>query len=256
MKPFARFIPATPGVPLFCGWSSWPEPAIAAALAREGFDAVVLDMQHGAIDYAAAVCAIDVLCAMGKPALARIPVGAYALASQLLDAGAAGVVSPMINSAADARAFAASVKYPPLGERSWGPHRAMANLGVAPADYLAGANMATVAFAMVETAEALAACETILAEPGIDGVFLGPADLSLALTNGRDCNPLHPDVDKAIDRVSALAKAAGKFVAIYAHTAERGRELAAKGADIVAVSSDHLLLRSAAKQALAVAQAR
>ena len=108
-----------------CAWVSVNEPAVAEWLAREAFDAVVLDMQHGAIDFAGAARAILSVALAGKPAIARVPIGEFALASRLLDAGAAGILAPMINSGDDARRLVEFVKFPPLGQRSWGPRAAL-----------------------------------------------------------------------------------------------------------------------------------
>src|SRR5215213_2721482 len=107
------------GDALLSAWCGIPDPMVSAALAAEDFDAVTLDMQHGAIDLAGAIRAIPGIAAAGKPALVRVPVGDFASASRLLDNGAAAVIAPMINTLDDARRFAAFMKYPPLGERSW-----------------------------------------------------------------------------------------------------------------------------------------
>lgn len=243
------------GSPLLTAWCGIPEPAVAGILAREAFDAVTLDMQHGAIDLAATLRAIPVIAGAGKPALARIPVGEFATASKLLDSGISGVIAPMINTIEDARRFGAFMKYPPLGERSWGPHGATALSGLQPPAYFQQANDIGVSFAMVETREALAIVDDILATPGIDGIFIGPADLSIALTNGAGVDPLHPEVDRAVAHALARTRAAGKRIGIYAHTGERAAELARQGFDLIAVGSDTVFLRSGAQAALKAARA-
>jgi 4-hydroxy-2-oxoheptanedioate aldolase len=111
--------------PVLSAWSGLPDPSVAGLLAREGFDAITVDMQHGAIDFAATVRAIPLVAAAANPTLVRIPVGEFGTASWLLDAGASAVIAPMINSVEDARRFGSFVKYPPLGQRSWGPHAAV-----------------------------------------------------------------------------------------------------------------------------------
>jgi 4-hydroxy-2-oxoheptanedioate aldolase len=235
-------------------WCGLPEPAIAGLLAREDFDAVTLDMQHGAIDFAAVVRAIALVAAAGKAAIARIPVGEFATASRLLDAGAAAIIAPMINTIEDARRLAAATKFPPQGERSWGPHGSLALTGLRPADYLKNANDFSLAFAMIETREALAAIDAILAMPGIDGMFIGPADLSIALSRGEALDPMGAAVDSALEHAVARCRAAGKFAAAYAHSAERAAELAGKGFGLIAVGSDSGFLRSGALAALKVAR--
>ena len=123
--------------PMFAAWVGMNEPAVAEALAREAFDAVVLDMQHGALDFVGASRAILAVALAGQPAIVRVPVGDFALASRLLDAGAAGIIAPMINGRADAERFVSFTKFPPLGERSWGPRAALPLSGLDAPAYLA-----------------------------------------------------------------------------------------------------------------------
>lgn len=242
------------GPPALSAWCGLPDPAIPALLAREAFDAVVLDMQHGAIDFAAALHSVPLIAAAGKPAVVRVPVGDFASASRFLDAGASGVIAPMVNTIEDARRFAAFMKFPPIGERSWGPHGALTLSGLQPEDYFKAANGLSVAFAMVETREALAIIDDILAVPGIDGVFIGPADLSIGLSGGSKLDPAGAEVEKALDHVVARVKAAGKVAGIYAASGARAAEHVAKGFHFVTVASDGALLRAGAQMALSAAR--
>ena len=164
-----------------CAWVGMNEPAVAEQLAREAFDAVTLDMQHGAVDFAGAMRSIASVALAGKPTIVRVPVGEFALASRLLDAGASGILAPMINSGEDARRFVEFVKFPPLGQRSWGPQAALPLSGLDAPAYLKAANAMTQAIAMIETRAALDALDEILGVEGVDGVFVGPSDLSIAL---------------------------------------------------------------------------
>ena len=189
--------------PVFCAWVGMNEPAVAEALAREAFDAVVLDMQHGAFDFAGASRAIVAVALAGKPAIVRVPVGEFPLASRLLDAGAAGIIAPMINSRDDARRLVAFTKFLPLGERSWGPRAALPLSGLDPPAYLAGANAMTQSIAMIETEAALEALDEILGVAGVDGVFIGPSDLSIALSGGKRAEPSGPGLMQAAGRVAA-----------------------------------------------------
>lgn len=239
------------GETLVSAWSAIPDPMVAGLLAREGFDAVTLDLQHGGYDVASAMRAIPAVAAAGKPAAARIPVRDFAAASKLLDSGAAAVIAPMINTVEDAAAFAAHMKYPPVGTRSWGPMGAMAISGEGPDAYFAGANAASLAFAMIETREALGLVDAILAVPGIDGLFIGPADLSIALSNGAGLDPLHPEVAAALDHAARRARDAGKFAAVYAFTPDRVAAMFAKGFHLCAVGMDIGYLRAGAQGVLA-----
>ena len=162
-----------------CAWVTMNEPAVAEALAREAFDAVVLDMQHGAVDFDGATRSILRVALAGKPTIARVPIGAFALASQLMDSGACGILAPMIDSGEDARRLVESVKFPPLGQRSWGPRAALPLSGLDAPTYLKAANAMAQAIAMIETRAALDALDDILSVEGLDGVYVGPSDLSM-----------------------------------------------------------------------------
>src|SRR2546425_1497483 len=134
------------------GWCGLPYPIVAELVGREGFPAVTLDGQHGLWDLAATVAGIAAVRQGGAAPVVRVPVGDFATVSRVLDFGAEGIIAPMINTEADARAFAAAAKYPPVGERSWGPHRATMLAGIADQkDYLAAANDLIVTLAMIET---------------------------------------------------------------------------------------------------------
>ncbi|MFC4173839.1 HpcH/HpaI aldolase/citrate lyase family protein [Microvirga sp. GCM10011540] len=243
------------GSPALAAWCGLPDPAISALLAREAFDAIVLDLQHGAIDFTPAMNAVPLIAAAGKPAVVRISVGDFAAASRCLDAGASGVIAPMINTLEDAHRFASFMKFPPLGERSWGPHGALTVSGLQGGDYFKAANGLSVAFAMVETREALGLVDDILAIPGIDGIFIGPSDLSIALSQGRHMDPTSREVEEALDHALSRARAAGKIAAVYAASGERAAELVRRGFHLVSIASDVSLIRTGAQMALKAARA-
>src|SRR5215470_19862057 len=227
------------GETVYTGWCSLPYPLITEIIAREGFAAVTIDGQHGLWDTASIVAAVAAVRQGGASRVVRVPVGGFANISRALDFGAEGIIAPMINTPTDARALAAYAKFPPVGERSWGPHRATMLGGIADQKiYLAEANALTVTLAMVETRTALANLETIAATPGIDGLFLGPSDLSIALSEGRSLDPLSKEVEGHLDRIIAAAHKAGKIAGAYCHNAERAVALAKRGVRFMAVSSD------------------
>jgi 4-hydroxy-2-oxoheptanedioate aldolase len=189
----------------------------------------------------------------GAAPVVRVPVGEFATVSRVLDFGAEGIIAPMINTEADARALAAAAKFPPFGERSWGPHRATTLAGLSDQSvYLREANDHIVTLAMIETRTALKNLDAIIATPGIDGVFLGPSDLSIALSDGKQVDPMSKDVDAEIDRIVAAAQKAKKIPGAYCHSAERAAALAKRGVRFLAVSSDLSMLRAGAAAALKV----
>jgi 4-hydroxy-2-oxoheptanedioate aldolase len=241
--------------PLFAAWVGMNEAAVAEALARESFDTVVLDMQHGALDFPGASQAILSVALAGKPTIVRAPVGDFALASRLLDAGAAGLIAPMINSRDDARRLVAFTKFPPLGERSWGPRAVLPLSGLEAPAYLAAANGLTQTIAMIETRAALDALDDILGVEGIDGVFVGPSDLSIALSEGRGVEPRGKALLAASQRILARVKAHGKYAAMFCFDGADAAAMAALGYRLCSISSDQTLLRAAAAAELAAARA-
>ncbi|SHF28206.1 4-hydroxy-2-oxoheptanedioate aldolase [Kaistia soli DSM 19436] len=231
----ARLADATPAL---SAWISMPDPLIAESAARAGFDAVTLDMQHGLHDPVSVMRGVAAVTLAGQPTIVRVPVGDFAMASRALDMGASAVIAPMINSVADAEALVAATKYPPVGQRSWGPTRAIQLQGIDPAAYLANANQTTLAFAMIETLAAMAALDAILEVPGLDAVFIGPSDLSIALSNGANVDPMRIDNQDAASAIRARAHAAGKRVGIFALNGAQARLYRALGYDFIALGVD------------------
>jgi 4-hydroxy-2-oxoheptanedioate aldolase len=189
--------------------------------------------------------------AAGAHAIVRIPVGRFDTASRALDFGAEAVIAPMVNSVDDARAFADAMKYPPTGRRSWGPGLAMPRRGAAdPRHWLANANQRTLALAMIETRDAMAALDGILGVHGIDGVFVGPSDFSIAWTGGATIDPGLADMMDAIREIARRTAAAGKLAAIYVvdpalvgSYVDMGFRLIAIGPETryMAIGAEHLL---------------
>jgi 4-hydroxy-2-oxoheptanedioate aldolase len=227
------------GETLFTAWSSIPDALTVEAMAGQGYDAVTLDMQHGGHHEDSVLRSIPGILRAGAHAVVRIPVGRFDMASRALDFGAEAVIAPMINSVADARAFGAAMKYPPLGERSWGPTFALPRSGVRdPQEWLLTSNARTLAFAMVETRTALDALDGILEAPGIDGIFVGPADFSIAWTRGAAIDPVREDMMDAVSDIARRTLAAGKVAGIYLTNVGMAGRFAAMGYRFQAVASE------------------
>ena len=235
------------GETVYGAWCMLGSPIVAETIAREGFAAVVLDAQHGLWDTTSLIAGVGALSHSESAPAVRVPLSDFALASRALDFGAEAIIAPMINSAADARQFAAAAKYPPLGERSWGPLRAMALQGSrTPAvDYMREANEGTLTLAMIETATALGNVDAIAATPGIDALFVGPYDLATALSSGAAQDVQAPQVEQAIDRICAAAKKAGKIPGIYCRDAESAVAMARRGYRFIIAGNDETTLRAA-----------
>lgn len=232
------------GETVYSGWCMMGSPIVAETIAREGFASVVLDMQHGLWDTASILEGIGAVHHAGCAPMVRVPLNDFGMVSRALDFGAEGIVAPMINTAEDARQFAAAAKYPPLGERSFGPARATMLQGqMAATDYLPAANDGSITLAMIETPQALANVEAIAATPGIDALFVGPYDLSTSLSAGKAQDINAPEVDKAIDKICAAAIKAGKIPGIYCRDAARALDMAKRGFRFLTVGSDFSVVR-------------
>lgn len=227
------------------GWLAVPSGFSAETMAHQGWDSLTIDMQHGVIDYAAAVAMLTAISTTNTMPVVRVPWLDPGILMKMLDAGAYALICPMVNNRAEAERLVAATHYPPLGNRSMGPIRALLYGGP---DYQKNANDTIVAFAMIETRQALDHLDEILSVKGLDAVYIGPADLSLAL----GCNPAFDDVDKpvaeAIDLILAKAKEHGVVAGIHNGTPEGALKRIAKGFQFVTISSDARLMAAGAKQ--------
>ncbi len=244
------------GETLCTAWSGVPDALTVELVAGQGFEAVTLDMQHGGHHEDSVLRGIVPILRAGKHAIVRIPVGRFDMASRALDFGAEAVIAPMINSVEDARRFAAAMKYPPVGERSWGPTYAAPRARATDfQDWLRNANERTVAFAMIETRAALDALDGILETPGIDGIFLGPSDFSIAWSNGDTVNPGLESMMETVEQIAARAKQAGKHAAIYVMDPTIAGRFVAMGFGLLAMGSEHVLVKLGAESLLKAVKA-
>ncbi len=159
-------------------WLSSNNAVTAESLGAVGFDYVNIDMQHGVIDYRDVVPMLQALSRTSATVLTRVPWNEPGIIGKVLDAGVQGVIIPMVNTADEAVAATRACRYAPAGSRSFGPIRASRSLGP---DYYGGANDQVACIPMIETTEALENLDDILDVPGIDAVYVGPADLSISL---------------------------------------------------------------------------
>jgi len=242
------------GETLYSAWVTMPCADIAGALARSGWDAVVIDMQHGYGDFASLRDGIAQAAAAGAATMVRIGLGEDGLTGRAADCGALGLICPMVNSGQEAASFARTAKYPPLGQRSWAPMRALEVLGMEREDYLARANELVLSFAMVETALALKHIDSICSTPGIDGIFVGPNDLSVSLTKGAAADPARPEVRQALGQIARKCAAHNVVPGIFANTPELARIYREMGFSFIAVASDAKYLAAGSKAMLDAAR--
>ena len=232
------------------GWLSIPSAFSAEVMAHQGFDSITVDMQHGVVDYQVAVTMLQALSTTPVMPLARVPWNDPARLMKILDAGAYGVICPMINTREEAEALVQACKYPPRGYRSWGPVRASIYAG---ADYGDHANDDIVVMPMIETALALKNLDDILSVPGIDAVYVGPSDLSLALGCKPRLDQTDPPVVEAQRQILAACKRHGVVAGIHNATAAYSLEMIAEGYQFVTLASDgRFLAMKAAEEVAAV----
>src|SRR5262249_46559967 len=219
---------------------------------HQGFDSVTVDLQHGAVDYQSAVAMLQAISTTPAVPMVRVPWNEPILTLKLLDAGAYGVICPMINSKAQAEAFVDACRYPPRGSRSFGPNRAVRYGG---ADYWQHANDEILLFAMVETGEALKNLEAIASVDGLDGIYVGPSDLSLSM--GKVPPSLDPQDAEVIDAIKQIAFATrkhGKIAGVHTDGAKTAIRRFGDGYQLCTILNDARLLANAA--AAAVREAR
>lgn len=230
-------------------WSVVPGSFGAEVLARTGVDYVCVDQQHGIIGYDAMVPMLQAIEAGGATPITRVLSGDPYGIMKSLDAGAWGVIVPLVNSAADARSAVAACRYPPRGVRSFGPSRAASVIGSGDPEVLEGE---TLCFVMVETREALERVDEIAATPGLDGIYIGPSDLALSLGLTPTLEIREDEHAEAIERVREACAENGIATGIQASSGEWARRHAEAGFDMVTVATDASLLRGAALAELAV----
>lgn len=243
------------GKPVINGWLSIGNAFSAEIMARQGFDSLTVDLQHGVVDYGAMVHIFQALGAADTVPLARIPALGANEVTRALDAGAMGVICPLVNTRADAEAFVSYMRYPPEGIRSFGPTRAAVALGPG---YDGNASDKLVCLAMVETAEAMSNLDAICGTPGLDGVYVGPSDLTLALTGRRfrtGFDREEPEMIEAIRRICDTAHRHGIKACLHTGSAPyavRGLEW---GFDLVTAATDVRLLASGAAETIEAVRA-
>lgn len=229
-------------------WASMGSGYMAEILGHAGFDSVTVDLQHGAFGFDTAVQLLQAISSTPAVPLARSSDSSLAQINKLLDAGAYGIICPLIESVDQAAAFARSCRYPPRGIRSFGPARGLTYGGN---DYPSYADEEILTLAMIETVPALEAVESILEIEELDGIYFGPSDLGLAMGIGPNAWPSKAMSD-AISHALQAAKSRGKYSGIFAGTPEMARSMATQGFDLVTPGNDTHLLKSAASQRIDV----
>ncbi len=221
------------------GWLAIPSPVSAEAVARAGFDYVCIDTQHGGVEYSDALPMIQAILLGGASPIVRVPWNEPGIIGKMLDAGAHGVIVPMVNSVAEAEAVVRACRYSPDGARSFGPGL------VAPrvdGSYVEWAKDNVAVIPMIETTQAIAALDDILAVDGIDAIYVGPADLSLTLGLPPGNNDDEASFADALTTIVSACQRAGVVAGIHSSGSLTPRRLAA-GFRMVTVTTDTVAMR-------------
>ena len=230
------------------GWLAIPSSFSAEVMAHQGWDTLTIDLQHGVIDYAALVPMLQAISTTSTVPIVRVPWLEPGILMKALDAGAYGVICPMINTREDAQKLVHFTHYAPRGTRSFGPIRASLYGG---ADYAEHANQTIVTFAMIETAQALDNLDAILSVEGLDAIYIGPSDLSLSLGCKAVFDDVEPKAQQAIEHIVARAKAHGVVAGIHNGRADVATARVGLGFRFVTLGSDARLLAAGSQQLLA-----
>ena len=232
-----------------CGWASIDSPYLAEILSYSGYDTVTVDLQHGMFGLDRAISLLQAVSAGPATPMARCPSHDAATIGKLLDAGAYGIICPAVDTAAEAAAFVAACRYPPRGNRSFGPARGLLYGGP---DYLEHADGTVLTWAMIESATALDNLDAILAVDGLDGVYVGPNDLALSLGELPGRTPLPEAVRQALSRVARAARSAGRYAGVFCAEPHAAREMVELGYQLVTPGNDAGIMRQAVAERIAV----
>tara|TARA_B100002052_G_scaffold289286_1_gene306491 strand:+ start:2387 stop:3247 length:861 start_codon:yes stop_codon:yes gene_type:complete len=236
------------GKPVVNGWLQIPSSFSAEVMANQGWDSLTIDMQHGVIDYQNALPMLQAISTTNVTPMARVNWNEPGQIMKILDAGAYGVICPMVSNKSEAERFVGACMYPPKGYRSFGPIRGLIYGG---SDYAKHADDQLLKLAMIETKEALEKLDEIMSTPGLDGIYIGPADLSLAIGEepGFDKN----ESTKAFSEIMRILEHAKKnniFSGIHNATPEYAEKMISKGFNLVTIGSDQRYMSSGAKNSI------
>ena len=230
------------------GWLQIPNSFTAELMANQNWDSLTLDMQHGIIDYPNAIGMLQAISTKNVVPMARVNWNEPGQIMKILDAGAYGIICPMVSNKSEAEKFVQACLYPPKGYRSYGPIRGLVYGG---ADYADEANEEILKFAMIETKESLDNLDEIMETPGLDGIYIGPADLSLAI--GEKPSFDKPEGDPVYEVIMKILEHAKKnkiIAGIQNGQPEYAEKMIKKGFQLVTIGSDQRYMSAASKSAL------
>lgn len=223
-------------------------PLIGEWLGHSGYDFIVVDLQHGENNLDTVQMMLQALSSTPATPVVRVPANIPTYIQRVLDLGAYGIIVPLVNTREEAEAVVSSVRYAPRGTRSWGPVRGAIYGG---SDYFANASDTLLTLVMLESAQALANAQAILAVDGIDGCFVGPADLNISLGHSPDALPsIHQETEDAIQVIVDTARKANKIAGVHAFSLDDAKKRIRQGFRFLTVMAETRMIRSGATQVL------
>ena len=227
------------------GWLAIPNGFSAETMAQAGWDSVTVDLQHGVQDYMSMVSCFQAMQAHPVLPMVRVPWNEPGIVGKVLDAGAYGVICPMVNTVEEARNFISYCRYPPDGARSNGPIRA-GIYGVSTG-YQKTANEEVLCIPMIETREAVANLDAILDVPGVDAVYIGPSDLGFSHGLIPILDREEPEMLAILERVAKSARRAGRAAGIHCGSTAYAKRAIGMGFQLVTVGSDAVFINQGAR---------
>lgn len=239
------------GAAVINGWLTIPNSWSAEVMANQGMDSLTIDMQHGLMDYQTAFGMLQAISTTAVAPLVRVNWNEPGIIMKMLDAGAYGIICPMVNNRVECEAFVGACRYYPQGYRSVGPTRATVYAGN---DYETYANQMMITLAMIETRQAMDNLDEIMSVPGLDGIYVGPNDLSLSMDLPERANLTEPQTVTLLDKILAATKRHGIKAGIHTRSADAALLMIEKGFQFVTVMTDTSLLANAASEVVKAAR--
>ena len=238
------------GEPTFGTWLSRGDLYATRVLARLGFDWLTLDLEHSAIDWSQATMIFGAIADAGCVPLARVPQGSHDYIKRVLDAGAWGIVVPMVNTVEQARVAIAAAKYPPVGNRSLGGGMHNINFDATAGEYFSHANDEILVVLQTESPQGVDNAREIYSLPGVDAIFVGPVDLRASMRAADGTEASEEEFQAMLDRVVAIGKEVGTPTGMHVMDTDHALRRAEQGMQFIAIGSELKMMITQAQQIL------
>ncbi len=236
------------GKPQVGTWLSMGNVMATRLMARVGFPWLTVDLEHSPIDWSDAGVLFGCIADAGCVPLARVPRGDHDHIKRVLDAGAWGIVVPMVDTVEEAKAAIAAARYPPVGNRSVGGSLHALNFGAASGDYYKHANDEILVVLQTESPRGVHNAEAIYSLKGVDAIFVGPNDLNAQMRDESGKDPSHEELEAMLQRVLAVGKKVGTPVGLHVQTVEAVKKRVAEGWQFIALGSELRMMLAEAQR--------